>query len=112
MTPTRGGDLTLRATAGLTATVGGPAQDFPPVFFSENSSGNALSQKSKNLGGDMARPRTQNHASPIFDFATLSTLMTTHHNGPKIGNTIGQFPNPPAMELFILATLEHHKLHG
>jgi hypothetical protein len=60
----------------------------------------------------MARPRTQNLALPIFDFTTLSTLMTTHHNGPKIGNTMGQFPNPPSMELFILATLEHHKSPG
>ncbi len=91
----------------------GSCPRFPAsLFFSENSSGNALSQKSKNLGGDMARPHTQNLASPIFHFATLSTLMTTHHNGPKIGNTIGQFLNPPAMELYILATLEHHKSPG
>ncbi len=54
----------------------------------------------------------KNLASPIFDFATLSTLITTHHNGPKIGNTIGWFPNPPPMELFILAMLEHHKSPG
>jgi hypothetical protein len=39
----------------------GPAQDFPPVFFSENSSRNALSQISKKLGGEW-----QDHAPKIL----------------------------------------------
>jgi hypothetical protein len=57
----------------------------------------------------MARTRTQNLALLIFDFTTLSTLITI---ALKIGKTMGGFLNPPAMELSILATLEHHKYPG
>ena len=51
-------------------SVGGPPQEFPPVFFfSKKSGGKALSQNLENLGGDMARPRIKNLTSPIFDIA-------------------------------------------
>ena len=38
-------------------------------FFSKKSGGKALLQNLENLGGDMARPRIKNLASPISDFA-------------------------------------------
>ena len=51
-------------------SIGAPAQEFPPVFFfSKKSGGKALLQNLENLGGDMARPRIKNLASPISDFA-------------------------------------------
>jgi hypothetical protein len=80
--------------------------------LSKTAEKSSSSPHTAGVGGDMSRPCTQNLALPIFDFATLSTLITTHHNGPKIGNTMGQFPKPPAMELLILVTLEHHKFPG
>jgi hypothetical protein len=43
--------------------LGGPAQEFPPFF----SLLKILTLRKKS-GGDMARPRTQNLTSPIFDF--------------------------------------------
>jgi hypothetical protein len=46
---------------------------FSPVFFSENYSGECSLSKLKILGGDMARPCTQNLALPNFDFAPPST---------------------------------------
>ncbi len=53
--------------------IGGPAQEFLPVFFSsENYSGKCSLSKLEILGGDMARPRTQNLALPIFNFAPPS----------------------------------------
>jgi hypothetical protein len=80
-----------RSLAGLGRIgVGGPAQEFPPVYFlSENSSGNALSQNSK---------LTENLASPIFDFAPPSTLIAIISKCIKIGEIMGGFPNPPTME--------------
>jgi hypothetical protein len=47
------------------------------------------------LGGDMARPGTQNLALPIFDFAPP---LNANRNHPKTGKTMGGFPNPPTME--------------
>jgi hypothetical protein len=62
----------------------------PPDFFSsENSSGNALAlSKIEILGGHMVRPRSQNLALPISDFAPPSMPDCNHC---KIGETMGQF---------------------
>ena len=90
--------------------VGGPPQEFPPVFFfSKKSDGKALSQNLKNLGGDMARPRNKNLASPISDFPPPSTPIRFT---AKIVATMGGYSTPRAMDRRIIAMLEHHKYPG
>jgi hypothetical protein len=54
----------------------------------------------------MARPRAKNLASPIFNHAPPLNADCNHF---KIGKIMGGFPNPPAMESTILATLKHQK---
>ena len=102
------GDPVGRSYLGL--IVGAPAQEFPPVFFfSKKSGGKALLQNLENLGGDMARPRIKNLASPISDFAPPSTPIRFT---AKIVATMGGYSTPCVMDRQIIAMLEHHKYPG
>jgi hypothetical protein len=63
--------------------IGVPAQEFPPTFSLLK-----ILALQKISGSDMARPRTQNLTSPIFDFPPP---LNADHGCPKIGKTMGQF---------------------
>jgi hypothetical protein len=66
-------------------------------------------QNLENLGGDMARPRIKNLASPISDFAPPSTPIRFT---AKIVATMGGYSTPCVMDRQIIAMLEHHKYPG
>ena len=81
----------VRATV-ITETGYFADQDLPPIFFSENSGGIAISQYLENLGGDMARPRIKNLTSPIFDIAPPQRIS---ESWPKLSRPWEDFQTLP-----------------
>jgi hypothetical protein len=78
-------------------------------FFSKKSGGKTLLQNLKNPGGDMARPRNKNLASPIFDFAPPSTPIRFI---AKFVATMGGYLTSRVMDRQIILMLKHHKNPG
>ncbi len=85
--------------------IGGPAQEFLPVFFQKITVGNALSQNSK-----FWMVIWQDRALKISarQFLILPPL-NANCNCPKTGQTMGGFPNPPMIESKDRAKLKHQK---
>jgi hypothetical protein len=94
----------------MAAWLGGGPQEFPPFFFfRKKSGGKTLLQNLENPGGDMARPRNKNLASPIFDFAPSSTPIQFT---AEFVATMGGYSTSRVMDRRIILMLKHHKYPG
>jgi hypothetical protein len=78
----------------------GPAQEFPPVFFSRKFLPERTLPKVKNGGGEMARPCTCFEAKTFWIYANfwILPLLNTYQFISKIGKIMGGYLHPPMME--------------